>query len=235
MAFKDNIKVRDRLAVKMTGKGGSTEQVVPRPPPLGIMVESNVRLTLRDEPDGKIRDERRSHNLFVNYGREWISELISLNTGPAAFRSDHIHYFAFGIGGTKQLLSPAIIQGMYAGWSGFTTPVQTNTDPTVTGLEFPVEIDTSVYYDPIALPATFPEAGTSRYSAILGYLEVSYSGGPGSIPLTEIGMFTEGVADLSVSPVAAPPERFMVAYNTFDVLSKTSDFVLQVDWELRFS
>jgi len=27
----------------------------------------------------------------------------------------------------------------------------------------------------------------------------------------------------------------MVAYNTFDTLSKTSAFVLQFDWEIRFS
>lgn len=236
MRCKDDIRIQDKLNVKLIGGGGSAMRSGGSPfSPIPIGVETNVRLTLRDKPWGKVRDERRTHNIFVNYGREWLSEFISLNAGSVAFRDDHICYFAAGLGGTAQILDAATIQGMYGGWSGYTTPTQTGTDPTVTGLEFPVEVSASVYYDTISVPATFPAAGIARYTGIFGYNDVSYPGGPGSVPLSEIGLFTEGVTDLSVSPEAAPPERFMVAYSTFDTLSKTADFVLQVDWELRFS
>ena len=192
-------------------------------------------MTLRDKPHGRVIERRNTHNIFLNYGREWLSELTSLDSGGSAFRDDRIRFMAFGIGGTSQLLSVATIQALYAGWSGYTTPAQTDIDPTVTGLEYPVEITASDYYDDISQPATFPEAGVVRYTAIAGYNEISYPGGPTSVPLSEVGLFTELVTDQSVAPSPAPPERYMVAYNTFDTLSKTSAYVLQVDWELRYS
>lgn len=195
----------------------------------------NVHVTLREKPHGRIVESRKGHNIFLNYGREWLSELTSLNTASTPFRSDRIRYMALGIGGTSQLLSVATIQALYTGWAGYTTPTQTDTDPAVTGLEYPVEILSSDYYDDVSQPATFPAAGIARYTAIAGYNEISYPGGPTSVPLSEIGLFTEGVSDQSIAPTEAPPERYMVAYNTFDTLSKTPSYVLQIDWELRYS
>jgi hypothetical protein len=236
----ESIKVSDRVALHFNRKGdpwsgrghGGPPMPVGAPP---IKKEVNVLVTLRDEPDGKIIEARSSHNIFLNYGREWLAELVSLNTAGATFRTDRIRYMAYGIGGTSQLLSATTIQSLYAGWSGYTTPAQSDVDPTVTGLEYPVEVSSSDYYDDVKQPATFPQAGIVRFTAIAGYNEISYSGGPTSVPLSEIGLFTEGVTDQTVAPEAAPPERYMVAYNTFDTLSKTASYVLQADWELRFS
>jgi len=97
---------------------------------------------------------------------------------------------------------------------------------------------TGDYYDLISQPNTFPgTTGVIRFTAVLGLLEVSFGAHP-SVPLSEIGLFTESVTDESIPPVvsgALPAEKFMVAYNTFDTLSKTTSFILEVDWELRFS
>lgn len=243
-----------------------------------LKVGSNVRLRLMDAPNGEVFEERESHNIFVDYGREWISELVSYDTGMAAFRNDRVRYVAVGIGGTDQTVPYATVQAMgYAGFAddwqyfgypgaevltrggeggtGTTGPVQTDSDPTVTGLEYPVQIASQDYYDEVKMPATFPEAGVVRFTAVLGYNDVSY-GTYTAIPLSEIGLFTssltEGVQNQDYPPLDAaefrgdyPPAsgnfyppvgtRFMVAYNTFATIVKTNAFVLQIDWELRFS
>lgn len=234
--FQDTVKVSERAALRFRrrgGGGGDPWNGGGGAPP--IRREVNVDITLREKPHGKIVQRRRTHNIFLNYGREWLSELSSLDAGGVPFRSDRIRYMALGIGGTSQLLSVATIQALYSGWSTYTTPVQTDIDPTVTGLEYPVEILSGDYYDDVSQPATFPQAGIARYTVIAGYNEISYPGGPPSVPLSEIGLFTEAVPNQATAPVAAPPERYMVAYNTFDTLSKTPSFVLQIDWELRYS
>ena len=95
-----------------------------------IKVGSNVRLRLLDRVGGRIIGERESHNIFVNYGREWISELIAYQTGYTPFRGDRIQYVGVGIGGTQQTNSSAYIRSLgYAGyaddwdyWGGFERP-----------------------------------------------------------------------------------------------------------------
>lgn len=233
--FRDTVNVSERTSFKFRRRGGG-----PGDPWNGggappIKREVNVDITLRDRPNGRIVERRRGHNIFLNYGREWLSELTSLDSGAVPFRNDRIRYMALGIGGTSQLLSVATIQAIYTGWSSYTTPAQADTNPAVTGLEYPVEIVASDYYDDVSQPATFPEAGIARYTVVAGYNEISYPGGPTSVPLSEIGLFTEAVPSQSTPPTAAPPERYMVAYNTFDTLSKTPAYVLQIDWELRYS
>lgn len=260
--FREDIQVTDRLRLRRRGDDGHWKGRAGAPP---IKVGSNVLLTLRREPGGPIVDQREDHNIFVDYGREWISELISLDTGYTSFRDDRVRYIAFGIGGTRQLVAAATIRGTWAGfpnhWGygtpGDTTtggyghdgtpgsgyPAQTDANPEVTGLEYPVQIEVSDYYDNLVVPTTFPEAGTARYTAVLGYNQVSF-GAATSVPLSEIGLFTESVPSQSTPPLPqdrevlpSPPigVRYMIAYNTFDTLSKTSEFVLQVDWELRFA
>lgn len=233
-----------------------------------IPVECNVLLQLRDRR-GRVVDERRGHNIFVNYGREWLSELISLDTGYTPFRSDRIKSMAVGIGGIGQTMDAATLRSTWAGFPnhwGYTNPAdpttgsygddgtagsgnpqQTAADPTVTGLEYPVQITSADYYDHVYAPVAFPTAGSARFTSVFGFNEVSF-GAATSVPISEIGLFTESAStpdlpplpqDRSVSPPvpANPPAgvRFMVAYHTFNPISKTSGFVLQVDWELRFA
>lgn len=243
-----------------------------------IKVGSNVRLRLLDQPGGSIVEERESHNIFLNYGREWISELAAYDASLTPFRGDRVRFVGVGIGGTDQTMAYTAVQSM--GYSGFADdwqfggypgsedlskggeggtgtagPTQTDSDPTVTGLEYPVQMTDQDYYEEVKMPASFPEAGIVRYTAVLGYADVSY-GSYTAVPLSEVGLFTgsvtEGVVNQEYPPLDAtesrgpyPPAssnyyppigtRFMIAYNTFATLTKTSAFVLQIDWELRFS
>lgn len=238
-----------------------------------IRVGSNVRLQLREKPGGRVVDKRESHNIFVNYGREWISELTAYDSSLVPFRNDRVRYVGVGIGGTTQGIPSAQIRTAgYAGFAddwdyvgsdlstggtggtGTADPTQTDQDPTVTGLEYPVQITDQNYYDEVKLPSSFPEAGVARFTVVLGYSDVSFSSFT-SVPISEVGLFvgsvTEGVQNVDYPPLdatesrdptgAGPPyyppvgTRFMIAYNTFDTLTKTNAFVLQIDWELRFS
>lgn len=252
MSFKDDIRVGDKVGVTLGRERRIREGGAPI---IEMRAECNVRLRLIDK-DGRVEEEREGHNLFLDYGREWLAELIALNAGYATFRNDRIRYMAFGIGGTSQSVPTATINTMQPGihpqWGqafagAGVDPTQDDTTPTVTGLEWPVNIrepspGTPDYYDDIAAPAVFPDTGIVRFTSVLGYDEVSYSGTLGtftSVPLSEVGLFTESVTAQTVVPwnatVAPAGERYMVAYHTFDTLSKTSAFVLQTDWEIRIS
>jgi hypothetical protein len=104
-------------------------------------------------------------------------------------------------------------------------------------MEWPDQKSAGIYYYSVSQPAVFPGAtGIVRFTVVAGYNAISF-GAYDSVPVSEIGLFTQSVSDLSVAPTEAipPSEKFMVAYHTFDSLSKTSEFVMQVDWELRFS
>lgn len=256
MKFIEKLKVKEVIGV-------SKRPVCKGAPP--ISMDSNVTLRLINK-SGDVVEERDSHNIFLDYGREWLAELVSLDTGYVSYRSDRIRYMAFGIGGTEQTDGSAAIRATWDGYpnhwgygtpgdkttggygndgtSGTGDPTQADTDPTITGLEYPVQATSEDYYDDILAPVTFPEAGTARYTSVLGYDQISYPGGPASVPLSEIGLFTSSVvsqdnppldATISVSPLPALGVRYMMAYNTFPTLHKTSSFVLQIDWELRFS
>jgi hypothetical protein len=106
----------------------------------------------------------------------------------------------------------------------------------VTQLERPVRISGSadpypgqasdVWLAQIQAPSTHPVATQTTFSRVFTSLQVSY--GPFlSVPLSEIGLFTSN----------ANPNIYnntMVAYDTFDTLSKTAAFELEVNWTIRF-
>lgn len=255
IAFKEDIRVKDRFNVRLRpaggGSGGDSRGGGSGGGAPPIKIESNVVLTARNKR-GKIVERRDSHNIFLDYGRDWIAHLVGLDTAGAFFREDRIKYMAFGIGGTAQKIASADIRNPaiynypgypndWVGGAGSGDPTQTDVDPSVTALEWPVLVSTNNYFDLCSQPHTFPgTVGVIRFTSVLGLNEVSFGGYP-SVPLSEIGLFTAGdptALDTTQAPVIAaglPAEKFMVAYNTFDTLSKTTLFYLEVDWELRFS
>jgi len=215
-----------------------------------IRIESNVLLKKVDRR-GRVVERREGHNIFVNYGRDWIAHLIALDAAGATFRNDRIRYMALGIGGTGQRVSSDQIRGgagspylypdfpdAWGGGGGAGDPVQTQVDPTVTALEWPVLVNATDYYDDVNQPATFPSAtGIVRFTTVLDYSDLSF-GAFTLVPISEIGLFTESIPALTTPPVIAgglPAEKFMVAYHTFGTIDKSPDFVFQVSWELRFS
>jgi len=267
MKFKKDVKITDRLwtTIRRFGRGGDSRILTPRGSAGGagriigsasgpVKVESNVFIKKIRKSTGKVEETRDSHNIFVDYGRDWLAHLIALQalgSPDTTFRDDRIRYMAVGIGGQSQLLAYATIEAAHAEWDGYagtwgggaaSAPVQTGVDPSVLGLEWPVEVTNGSYYDDVSAPATFPSTGIVRFTGVLGINEVSFDAFT-SVPLSEVGLFTQRV-DTDLGGATTPPlvwpsenyaEKAMVAYNTFDTLSKTSAFVLQFDWEIRFS
>lgn len=208
----------------------------------GIPVRSNLFLTFRER--GKIVARRQGHNIWLNLGREYLASLICYSSYTGTFpmavgvpeRNDRIQYMGFGIGGTRQLApgiaNSAPLTPAYAG-----TNLQTDTDPTVTGLERPVRIsgasDSYPYADPsniwlgqVQAPVVHPTATASQFSRLFSTTEISYTPFL-SVPLSEVGLFTG-----SASPTIY--NNNAIAYDTFDAISKTNAFSLEVDWTIRF-
>lgn len=203
-----------------------------------IEVKQNVNLTMRDR--GKIIARREGHNIWVNLGREYLARLIafqSLNpdvpeTPPGENR---IKFMGLGIGGTSQV-APAVannppISPPYVG-----TNAQTDLDPTVTLLERPVRISGSeaaypgisgdVWLGQVQAPATHTLPTETTFKRVFTQTEVSF-GSFLSVPLSEIGLFLSSAG-------AGLHQNTFVAYDTFDTLSKTVAFELEVDWTIRF-
>ena len=211
-----------------------------------IQVKQNVFITMRER--GKIVERREGHNIFVDLGREWLSQLIAYQAfGPpdVTFRDDRVKYMGFGIGGTRQLAlgtansAPLGSSGdpYEAGsYTGIGSNAQTDVDPTVTTLERPVRVIGGVsnypglagdrWIEQIQAPPEFPTGTSVTFKRLFQSFEVSY-GTFTSVPMSEIGLYT----------AAASPENYLntlVAYDTFDTLSKTSAFELEVRWTLSF-
>lgn len=257
MNFRDDIVVQDALTIRRHGPEGSSERIVgPGAPPMrvsqDIALQSNVYLSLINPRTGQTVARRHSHNIFINYGRDWIAHLIGLASVDTPFRSDRVKYVGVGIGGAQQTFASADIRdpakhnhpGFPDVWptgAGSGDPGQTHTDPAVTGLEWPVLVDVGEYYKIISQDHTFPSTGVIRFTTVFGEAELSY-GGVTNVPISEIGLFTQRI-DSDLGGQTTPPvvwsgqsyvEKAMVAYNQFPSLPKTTGFVLQVDWELRF-
>lgn len=200
-----------------------------------IEVKQNLSIIARER--GKISARRDGHNIWLNLGREYLASLITYATiSPlAAERDDRIRYMGFGIGGTKQN-SPSVanappISPPYSG-----TNDQTDTDPTITVIERPVRISGSASAYPglagdqwignVQAPAEHATPTEVTFRRVFTQLEVSYLSFL-SVPLSEIGLLTN----------AANPEFYkntLVAYDTFDTLSKTTAVEIEVVWTIRF-
>lgn len=203
-----------------------------------IEVKSNLILTLRER--GKLVQEVRGHNIWLDIGRTWLAQLIAYSSfSPLTPYTDfRIRYMGLGIGGTRQI-APAVannpplggVGGAYAG-----TNVYTDTDPGVTHLERPVRISggtgaypgagSDVWLGQIASPPTFPTATSVNFQRLFTEPEVSYSSFL-TVPLSEVALFHAGASETTYNN--AP-----VAYDTFDTLSKTGAFALEVNWTVRF-
>ena len=203
-----------------------------------IEVKSNLSLIMRER--GKIISRRDGHNIWVDLGREYLAKLIAYATFSPDVPEidDRIKFMGFGVGGTRQV-APGVanvppISTAYPG-----TNAQADTDPTVTALERPVRLSGSTTapgdpYDPtdvwlgrIQAPAQHVIPTEVTFRRLFIPTEVSYFTFT-TVPLSEIGLFTA-----AANPVGQPFNT-LVAYDTFDTLSKTLAFDLEVAWTVRF-
>jgi hypothetical protein len=200
-----------------------------------IEVHQNLHLIARER--GKIVAQRNGHNIWVNLGREYLAGLLAYSSfAPLTTeRDDRIRYMGLGIGGTRQLaLGTANGAPLVTAYPG--ANAQTDTDPTVASLERPVRISGStnpypglggdVWVGQIQAPATHGTATEVTFKRLFTQLEVSYNPFL-TVPLSEVGLYT-GSANPNVF------NNLLVAYDTFDTLSKTNAFELEVDWTIRF-
>lgn len=201
-----------------------------------VEVKNNLKLIARER--GKIVARREGHNIWLDIGREYLASVIALASyGPdVPQRNDRVKYMGFGIGGTRQI-APAManVPPMSTAYPG--ANVQTDLDPEVIRLERPVRISGGttpspggagdVWLGTIQAPAIHTTPREVTFRRLFTQSEVSYSTFS-SVPLSEVGLYTSlavPIGTISNSPVA---------YDTFDTISKTGAFEIEVEWTVRF-
>lgn len=203
-----------------------------------IEIKNNLKLVVRER--GKVVTRREGHNIWLDIGREYLAALIALvSYGPdTPERNDRIKYMGFGIGGTRQV-APSIANSppMSVAYPG--TNAQTDLDPTVTRLERPVRVSGSttspsgpysasdVWLGTIQAPPIHTTANEVTFRRLFTQTEISYSTFL-SVPISEVGLYT------SLAVPIGQPYNTPVAYDTFDTISKTGSFEIEVDWTVRF-
>ena len=198
-------------------------------------VEVNVNLSIIGRERGKIIVRRDGHNIWLDLGREFLAELLTLSAfnPDTPERDDRIKYFGLGIGGSRQFMNPfpAAIETAY----GPRSVAQTDEDATLTQLESPVRLSGGItgavepgdlWLGAVQAPVVHPVATDAEFRRLFTANELNY--GPfESVPISEVGMFTSA-ADPSTNA------NIMVAYDTFDTISKTSALELEVVWTIKF-
>ena len=200
-----------------------------------IEVKNNLILTARER--GKIVARREGHNIWLNLGREYLASLIAYSSFSPLTpeRNDRIQYMGVGIGGNRQLaLSTANSNPLLTAYPG--SNAQTDTDPTLVSLERPVRISGSstpypglagdVWLGQIQAPAVHATATEVTFSRLFSQTDVSYNPFL-TVPLSEVMLFTSAASTAVYNGTG-------VAYDTFDTLSKTSAFDLEISWTVRF-
>lgn len=200
-----------------------------------VEVKQNLKLTMRER--GKIVARREGHNIWLNLGREYLSQLIaySLMAPLTTVRDDRIRYMGLGIGGTRQLI-PSLANAAPFSTTYPGTNAQTDDDPDVQKLERPVRLSggssvppynvADVWLGQVTAPADFSTTNQVKFTRLFTQTEISYT--PYSVvPLSEIMLFTN----------AANPNVYNntgVAYDTFETVSKTNAFELEAEWVIKF-
>ena len=200
-----------------------------------VQVKNNLSLIARER--GKIVARREGHNIWLDLGREYLARLIAYASfSPlTTYRDDRIRYMGFGIGGDRQI-APAVANSPPLSTAYPGTNTQTDSDPAVTMLERPVRITGTSTPPPynandqwlgqVQSPPTFDTFNKVTHRRLLSSVEVSYAPFQ-TVPISEIGLFTS-LADPKL------PHNTMVAYDTFETISKTDAFELEVAWTIIF-
>lgn len=187
-------------------------------------------VTLETREGGKLREVREGHNIWTLTGREYIAELIGLEstttwaTGaggadaiiPDGFRHDRIAYIGMGSGAQAEVSN-------------------------ITGLVSPVPYVSAQFLAALVIPATFPAASGSttntsiRFTREFSRSEISLGY---NVVLTEAGLFTNGNPASSwalPAPTAfsTASTRAPMAYKTFEPITKTTSYTLKVIWDVR--
>jgi hypothetical protein len=172
-----------------------------------------------------------------------------------------VEYMGFGIGGERQvadLATPApqytTLVAHYPGLNTFDDTVLT-----IPYLERPVKVSgtagvgasAGVWMGQIVAPPTFissgipPVTNTVEMVCLFGNNDLHLAGAYPSVPLAEVGLFlssqTASRQSNEVYDYADPPEYIneatrpqLIAYHTFDTISKTPSVTMEIHWQLQF-
>lgn len=214
----------------------------------------NVRIVARER--GKIVARREGHNIWVNFGREYLAKRISPSDGTytTAVNDSVIRYIGFGIGGDAQTIDISTVYPTldthYPGQNIFDDTVLT-TDT----LERPVKVtgtagvgtSAGVWMSSVTAPPTFNGSPITavEFDALFSVTDFHLGGSYPSVPLSEVALFlasetasrtSEEVYDYGSAPdyINTSTRQKLLAYNTFDPISKTASVSFEIHWEIQF-
>lgn len=218
----------------------------------------NSNLFIRMYKSGKLISEYAGHNIWVDYGSEYLANLVSLSSyDPDVIIEDRrIKHIGFGIGGSRQTLSSIanspplstsypVAQDPH-GTSGDEYKREFPINPMITSLERPVRITggigdyltadpTNVWLTQVPAPrfmVTFPATGEVTFRSTVDSTKSEMLYDPFiEMPLSEVGLFLSG-ADVN-SPYNVDPEQ-LVAYHSFNTQLFTLGVILELTWNVRF-
>lgn len=215
-----------------------------------IPIWSNVHVS-KISPTGDIVDERKTHNVLINVGRKWLRNVVGASAYPAGVDplpitgfggpsgAARTKYIGLGVGGALQT-------GAFLNTQTEVVTVSQMEDPVLI-LPDAISGDGDKWLKQVA-PQNVVEAFPTDFSIsfVASFLETEVSFTPGqmalgsstmimgpSVPISEAGLFVS-TADEDVDPLTAPNNVSMIAYNIFEPITKTPNFVLRVAWTLRF-
>lgn len=212
-----------------------------------IVPEINLAINL--VRDGVEHQHHKSHNIFLDNGREYLTQVIAagdyLDINGSRINPQVVQYIGFGIGGTRQTSADAGSAPFSDAWNpagpeprGYGgSNLQTDVEPDLTSLERPVRVDNSPDKWFSEVSATFLDSTSVRFTAVFETTDINLDGEYASVPLSEIGLFLSG-ADPSLpnGVIGTYPTiaEHMIAYDTFNPIPKTGQFSIVVYWTLRF-
>jgi len=150
-----------------------------------------------------------NNGVLTQTGREWLTQLCPwsfIGAPDVAFTEDRIRWVGLGSGGFPMI-------------------------PGVMTLDSPIEYATGLYLTELSASpgTTFPTVQSVEFTRQYLTTEVSLTG-PALV--SEAGLFVDQNPSLNLDPAVSnnPP----VFYKSFEGLMKSSDFLLLVDWTLKF-
>lgn len=208
-------------------------------------IQTNFAIGMYDRDSGRLIDFRRTHNVVTNTGKTWISKLFGSSdysqSPPTPHTTEKVKYIGFGVGGTLQT------DNQYANNQSELV--------TVVALEDPVpysevgnvktylkEIDDQVIGSSVYFPGNYRtvfvvDVLETEISYALAEARVSGVTVGTAVPISEAGLYLntatttyDAVGLTGTDPATA---NQMVAYNTFDPLTVTTNVVLRCEWEFR--
>jgi len=224
-----------------------------------IEPKANVRIVARERGKRVPALCREDHNTWVNFGRQYLAEVISpLDLTFAKHYGESsairvVRYVAMGIGGAEQVVSVAAtyptLNTHYPGQNTYS-----DSNVAINYLERPMKVtgvpgvsnDPGVWGNSLSAPPDFVGTPVTRvdFVAFFSETDLHLGGTYPAVPLSECGLM---LSDVTISRLSnqvyhysSPPayigslRQYVVAYNAFATLVKTAAVTLEIHWEISF-